>query len=384
MEKSKIDPASAETDRIIAEIEKRIIKEYTQAEREIAEKINGYFSDDGKEVSGYWQRYRTKDKIWQRWVAEGKKTRQEYNQWKVGQIAIGGRWEQMRETIAEDLLNASKIAKSIVYGYMPEVYALNHDYGTFQVEQGSLIDTSYTLYSREAAARIFRDDPQMLPEPGKKVSQDIKDGKAIRWNNQHIQSVMIQAILQGNSIPDIATRLQNTVCDSDRKASVRNARTMATAAQNAGRVDSYTRANNMGIKTGKQWLATLDTRTRHEHRVLDGQIVDNDKPFIVDKMKIRYPGDPEAPGMLVWNCRCTLIAAIRGFEDDLSDISQRYNEKLGDMTYEEWKAEKESTSNPILLPEEKAENIRAKYIREYRGYGGYVKPGRRKDLNIDK
>lgn len=366
------DVGADETDKIIIEIENRIRKEYTQAEREIKEKLDDYL-----------KRFEIKDKTWRKWVAEGKKTAAEYKTWRTGQIAIGERWEEMRQTIAEDLLNTSKIARSIANGYMPEVYALNYDYGTFQVETGSLIDTSYTLYSREAAERIFRENPKMLPAPGKKVSQAIKDKKAIRWNNSHIQSVMMQAILQGNSIPDIATRLANAVGDSDRKTAVRNARTMVTAAQNAGRVDSYDRANKMGIKTRKQWLATLDMRTRHEHRVLDGQTVDNDKPFEVYGDKIMFPGDPSAAGYLVYNCRCTLIASIAGYESDLSDISLRHNSKLAGMTYEEWKAEKKAKTNPILLPEKKAENIRASYIREYRGYGGPVASGRNKHLNID-
>jgi hypothetical protein len=35
------------------------------------------------------------------------------------------------------------------------------------------------------------------------------------------------------------------------------------------------------------------------------------------------------------------------------------------MTYEQWKNEKKSTSNPITLPEEKAAAIRQSYIHEY-------------------
>lgn len=369
------DPAAVVTDEIIAEIEAQITVEYTQAVREIEAKLKEYV------------RLRNiKDRKWLEWVDTGKKTEKEYKEWLTGQLAIGQRWEEMRDSLAQDLLNVSKIAKSMAQGYMPEVYALNHDYGTFEVEKGSQIDTSYTLYSREAAERIFRDNPQMLPEPGEKVSQDIKDGKAIRWNNQHIQSVAMQSILQGNSISDIATRLANAVGavgDSQRKAAIRNARTMMTSAQNAGRLDAYKRANNMGIKTRKQWLATLDMRTRHEHRVLDGMMADYDKPFQVDGLKIRYPGDPEAAPQLVYNCRCTLIAAVEGYESDLSDISERYNANLGGMSYDEWKAQKKSESKDILSQDKTRDAIRAKYIREYRGFGGAVKSGRDTTLDID-
>lgn len=35
----------------------------------------------------------------------------------------------------------------------------------------------------------------------------------------------------------------------------------------------------MGVQLKKQWLATLDGKTRHEHRMLDGQTVDVEESF---------------------------------------------------------------------------------------------------------
>ena len=60
------DYAHDETDRIIAEIDKRLKKEYSRAQKEIAEKCDDYF-----------RRYRLKDKKWQQWVKEGKRTAEE-------------------------------------------------------------------------------------------------------------------------------------------------------------------------------------------------------------------------------------------------------------------------------------------------------------------
>ena len=54
-------------------------------------------------------------------------------------------------------------------------------------------------------------------------------------------------------------------------SAIRTARTATTAAQNAGRMDSYHATEGMGIKLKKEWLATLDGRTRHAHAMLDGQ-----------------------------------------------------------------------------------------------------------------
>lgn len=349
------DPAHRETDRLIKEIERRLSKEYKKAEREIAEKLFDYL-----------RRFLKKDETWQKWVSRGLRTQKEYDKWRVGQMAIGKRWEEMRETLATDYHNVNLIAKSIVNGYMPEVYALNHNYGTFQVEQASKVDTSYSLYNRQAVERIIKKNPDLLPPPGRDLASRIAAGLDIKWNRQQIQSTMIQGLLQGEPIPALATRLADTVGDKNRKSAIRNARTMATGAQNAGRLDSYDRAQRMGIKLNKQWLATLDSRTRHTHRALDGQTVPIKDPFEVDGMEIMYPGDPEATPALVWNCRCTMKADLEGFEDDLSDLNLRRSDKLGSMTYQEWKESHVVTSNPIDLPERKAEAFRWSYINEYR------------------
>ena len=347
------DPAHRETDRLIKIMERRLAREYRQAEKEIEAKLQDYL-----------RRFEIKDRTWRRWVETGKKTEAEYRKWRTGQFAMGQRWTEMRDALAKDYHNVNLIARSIVYGYMPEVYALNHNYATFEIERDSLLDTSYSLYTREAVEKILRDDPSLLPPPGRDLSNRIAAGLDIRWNRQQIQSVMIQGILQGESIPDLATRLAETVGDKNRKAAIRNARTMATGAQNAGRLDSYYRAEGMGIKLRKQWMATLDNRTRHTHRALDGESVPINEPFSNDLM---FPGDPEGDASEVWNCRCTMIADIEGYETDLSDMSLRRNDKLGDMTYEEWKDEHAPVvSNPIDLPDRKRRAIRGSYIGEYR------------------
>jgi len=323
-----MDKAHEATDALLLEIERKIRQEYSRASREVEAKLQKYLKD-----------FKRKDLQWRADVRSGKKTAREYKDWKIGQLAIGQRWEEMKDSLARDYVNANNIAKSIVLGYMPEVYALNHNYATYECEKGSLVDTSYTLYSRESVERIMRDNPQMLPLPGKAVRAAIAQRKAIAWNKQQIQSVMMQAILQGESIPKIARRLAFAVGDKDYKHAVTSARTMATGAQNAGRVDAYKRAEKKGIKVKQQWIATLDGRTRHEHRILDGQMRNPGEPFEVEGYTIRFPGDPQAEGFLVYNCRCTLIGQIEGFERDVVSYRQ-IDPKLGNMTYEEWEQAK--------------------------------------------
>ena len=75
--------------------------------------------------------------------------------------------------------------------------------------------------------------------------------------------------------------------------------------------------------------------------MLDGQTADIDKPFKVDGEEIMFPGDTSAPGYLVYNCRCSLVADVEGV--DTSDAKRRVRDPVtgknivvSDMTYKEW------------------------------------------------
>ena len=164
------------------------------------------------------------------------------------------------------------------------------------------INKMFTLYDEPTVTRLIRDNPKVLPPPGKKVTKEIAEGKAKLWDVKQVQSVATQAVLQGEGIDEIAERLAETVGDKDSAAAVRNARTMMTSVQNAGRQAAAERATEKGINITKVWVATLDMRTRHAHRFLDGQRQPIDKPFVVDGNEIMYPGDISAKPHLVYNC----------------------------------------------------------------------------------
>ena len=115
------DKAHEITDKIIRDTEKRLRREYQKAAKELEEKLNDYF-----------RRFEIKDKKWQQWVKQGKKTEKEYKQWRTGQMAVGKRWKQMKDTIAEDLSHVNEIAGQICKEQQVDIYALNHAYGTYQ------------------------------------------------------------------------------------------------------------------------------------------------------------------------------------------------------------------------------------------------------------
>lgn len=319
----KTDPAHKETDKILAEMEKELHEVYKQA-----------YTEARKTADDFMKQFREMDKKKREAVKNGDLDKDEYNRWRRTQIFQGNNYHKMADTLAADMSHTNQIAASVINGYLPEVYAVNYNYGTYEIEKGSKINTSFTLYDRQTVERLLRDEPDLLP---RKAKVDIPKDK--EWNKKHINSAITQGILQGESIDKISQRLAATVTDMSQTSAIRNARTMTTSAQNGGRIDSYKRAESMGIKMMQVWMSTLDNRTRHEHILLDGQKRKVGEPFEVDGEKIYFPGDPSAEPYLVYNCRCTLIGEVEGIDYKLSDTSQREN-KLGSMTYDEWKDSK--------------------------------------------
>jgi SPP1 gp7 family putative phage head morphogenesis protein len=171
---------------------------------------------------------------------------------------------------------------------------------------------------------LIKDQPALLPT-------QLEEARDLKWNRQKVSSAITQGILQGESIPNIGKRLRKVV-GMDKTASIRNARTATTGAENAGRVDSYEEAESKGVELEKKWIATLDQRTRSEHRQLDGQTCLIHDKFEVDGEEIGYPGDPTAAGYLVYNCRCTLVAEVKGIK--YKDM--RYSRLPKEMSYETW------------------------------------------------
>lgn len=319
-----MDVAHMETEKVLADIEKRLRKEYSRAAKDMEQKVDAYF-----------EAFRRKDMKKRNQFMRHEITKEEYDRWRYGQLAVGKRWEDMRSKLADDMTRVDVLARNIVDGYMPEVYAINHNFATYQIETGAKVNTSYTLYDAQSVERLVRENPDILPQIGRTTQELIDKGIIKKWNMKNIQSTMIQGILQGESINKLAKRMAYDVGAANYKDCVRHARTMTTATQNAGRVDGFKRAQKMGIDVMQEWVAVLDGRTRHEHRQLDGQRRPAGEPFEVDGYKLMYPADPTAPYYLTMNCRCTLIGQIKGFERNTQEY--RKDPDLGGMTYEEWK-----------------------------------------------
>lgn len=268
------------------------------------------------------------DEVKREQLKNGVITEKEYKQWKMSHLLTGDRWLDMADVLAQDMNRANKIAANIINGYQPTVYAVNINYMTYRIEHKTAINTSYTLYNAEAVEKLIREKPDILP-----VKAVAKIPEATRWNMNNVRGSMIQSILQGDTMEEIADRLSETVTTRNRNAALRDARTMTTCTENAGRMDAMRRVEGMGVRIEKGWLATLDGRTRHSHRLIDGEIKPINEPFSNGCM---FPADPNGDPAEVYNCRCYLLENITRQEFD----NMPRDNKLEGMSYEDWQNDK--------------------------------------------
>ena len=352
----KPDYAHKLTDEQLAELEQRIAKLYKEAADELSDTVKAYF-----------EQFEKRDAAMKEKLEKGKITEQEYKQWRLAQIGRGKHFEALRDKVAERYTNANETAVAYVNDATPGIYSLNRNYSAYKIEQVS-DKADFTLWDEQTVRRLVVEQPDLMPYyPPQRALQR---GIDLKYGKQQITASVTSSILQGKSIPKIANDLQSRMQDMSRASAIRTARTAVTAAENAGRLDTYRSAQDMGIKLKKRWLATLDNRTRHAHAMLDGQTVDVDKPFKVDGYEIMYPGDSSAPGYLVYNCRCTQIADVDG--EDTSSGGRRARDPetgksvlVGNMTYAEWagwkKAEKQK---PAFIPAKTIEDAQ-KYAERF-------------------
>lgn len=265
---------------------------------------------------------------WEADVAAGKKDAKAYKAWLKDQALHNDQLKALKRALAQDLTAADKMAIAYVNGMPAGVYAEGMNFATYEIEHGAKANTSFTLYDKNTVMELVANEPDLLPQASFNKAKDNA------WNSRHVNSAVTQAVLQGQTIPQLAAAIAG-VAAMDQRAAMRSARTAMTSAHSLGKLKGYKRAAGMGIDVEKRWLAALDSRTRGSHRHLDGETVKLDGKF---SNGLKYPGDPSGPGSEVYNCRCTMVPVIGDVPYDAVERAS----KLSGMSYEEWKAEKKA------------------------------------------
>ena len=298
-----VDKAHLATDELLDKMERRLRAIYPRASREIGEAWKAYLREAGTEIADLQKQYQEAKKANDTELARqlGKSLQKA----KRERTLTDKRYRELTRQTAEQLAHVNETATAYINNNLPEVYAMNYN-ATGEAFNG-IGGYSFTLTDADTIRNLVESDSSFLP------MRELDFAKDVAWNIEKMNAEVLQGILQGESMDEIADRLAQVIGMNLRSA-ISAARTMVTSAENKGRQDGFERAAAMGIILEREWIATSDGRTRDWHRELDGVTVGVDEPFENAIGKIMYPGDPSANGANVWNCRCTIAAKVVGIK----------------------------------------------------------------------
>lgn len=300
--KDNSDFMSRKQDDELEQLEERLTALYANAENELRAKYTD-FSDA----------FEKDDKRKREQLESGSITEDEYTAWRKTQVLKSTQYTKAVESMTNVLVNTDAAAMAIVNDQLPQTIAESYDFvqalGYESAKESGLTAGTFQIYNAQTVQALIRDNPDLMPAPKVDIPLDKK------WNKDRINREITQGILQGESIPDIATRLM-AVTTMDRNAAIRNARTAMTGAENLGRYESAQDLREQGIPVEEVWSATPDDRTRESHRLLDGTTRDESGYFGVGIIAtpLRFAGDPAGDPEEVYNCRCRTGIVLKGID----------------------------------------------------------------------
>lgn len=148
-----------------------------------------------------------------------------------------------------------------------------------------------------------------------------------RWTNEFIQNreiifagisqSMTRKILddiqeldaEGIGVDALARQINRKYSGINRRRAALIARTETHNAAGYGQHNYHkSLSSDLGVSMVKQWVATLDARTRSSHAQMNGTQVSMDEPFMMPNgREMQYVGDPDGGAANVINCRCAIV-----------------------------------------------------------------------------
>lgn len=342
----KSDIANAKTEQQIKKLESDITSIFGEAQKDIEVKM-----------ADFTQKFADKYSIHHQELEDGKITQSQFDSWVKGQVFQGKQWQAKKDQMAKIMGNADKIAMKVINGESVNVFTVNANYTSYDLEHTEGINFGFGAFDNATVANLISKDPQILPK------WKVSEPKNYTWNQKNINKAITQGIIQGESLDKISKRVASSLATKNSNTMKTFARTAMTGAQNAGRNQSLMNAKSKGISVVKQWMATLDGRTRDSHRHMDGETIKVGDKWHPQKFSngCRFPGDPEGPPHEVYNCRCTMVGDVQGYPS----IYERYDnidgKPIKNMSYAEWYKTKYGKDLKPLKPKPSNKIDYAKY-----------------------
>lgn len=265
-------------------------------------------------------------------------TEQEYRRRVMILLIRSGLHKQSRE-IAEALYKANVNATNLVNEKAPEMYAEGISEEAWEAERELGEDIGLYPMTEEEARLYMEEYPELFG------MREVDHRKDVDWNRKVVSSAVMLAVGTGVAFGGLAYFVAKRVIDRNQRSMEERSYEMLSDAYESGKDAMRDIEQNIGLEPQKEWIATLDFRTRDAHRELDGQRVKQNEPFRVDGEEIWFPRDPSAPAYLRCNCRCGM-RTVRSIFDFQSNRRENLRQTVSgggwvkklvpNITYKEW------------------------------------------------
>ena len=254
------------------------------------------------------------------------------------------------DNISREIANSGRTASQIIDGTRLDVFSSEYKGSLTAIDQQLGFNVNWSIYDRNKLRVLMEDTTRtvrheaLVFENGKLVKREIEmsaqpfgmvgarevyDRRQAQYireraygrlgNNtiirQRLQNQLTQAVLNGEGIQKIATRIKG-VTEMSRRQAVTIARTEMARVQNQARMMGFYQARDeYGIDMLKEWVhsghGTKDPRPHHV--AINGEQQELDQPFSIGLM---FPLDPSAGPEDVIHCGCTMVPVLKKFAPD--------------------------------------------------------------------
>lgn len=152
-------------------------------------------------------------------------------------------------------------------------------------------------------------------------------GEDVNRLKKSIRAELSRGISNGSTWAETAEHIARGMNSPFRKAmnlAMRIARTEGHRIQNRAQMDTLNKSKEKGADVVKQWISTLDDRTRETHKILDGQIREVEDYFEINGHKALHPGGFGAASEDI-HCRCCIGQRAKWAldQDELDILKER-------------------------------------------------------------
>lgn len=132
--------------------------------------------------------------------------------------------------------------------------------------------------------------------------------QVVGTTRKSLRDTLLDGFREGESIPQLAKRIQKVYDIADRHRAIVIARTEIIAASNAGSLEGMKQSK---VVDEKEWLISQDDRVRDSHVPMDGQVVKLNEVFTSgDGNTAQHPGDFGIAAEDI-NCRGTIAPVVK-------------------------------------------------------------------------